>query len=218
MKHYPTVVSTLALVVALTMSGAYAIDKIGSKQIQNGSIRTADLHKGAVKSAKIGTGAVRSADIGNDAVQTADIGTGQVTPQDVTMPPPAQLQSNGASMSEVGNDFTLVSSVGTYAKMDSASVLELNWTGTAHFVFGGSGCLFQLRIDGQPSASGGGTVFVRDMESVSVTALFTGLATGAHTIEVWARQTPQGPGMSGCTFGPANAGISQTFVVSEQVV
>lgn len=215
---YSAVVSTLALFIAISTGGAYAIDKIGSKQIQNGSIRTADLHKGAVKSAKIGPGAVKSADIGNEAVQTADIGTGQVTPQDVTMPAPAQLQETSETSVTVGNDFVLVDAVGTYDKQDSASVLEVNWTGTASFNFGGSGCLFQLRIDGQSSANGGGTVFVPGTESVSVTAIFAGFATGTHTIEVWARQTPQGSGSASCTFAPANAGISQTFVVSEQVV
>jgi hypothetical protein len=218
MKHYSTVVSTLALFVALTMSGAYAIDKIGSKQIQNGSIRTADLHKGAVKSAKIGTGAVKSADIGKDAVETADIEAGAVTPAEVDMPEPEQLQASTAS-ANVGTSFGFVGTLGTYTKEDPASELRVDWTGTAA---GEKSCVFEVRVDGKPSGSGTGQVFVSAAGplSVSVTSLFPELPAGSHTIEVWSRITDTNgtaDGTATCTVGPAAAGIAQTVVIDEIV-
>jgi hypothetical protein len=60
---YANVVSTLALFVALGLSGAYAADhlgknSVGPKQLKRGSVTTAKLKKEAVTTAKIKTGAV----------------------------------------------------------------------------------------------------------------------------------------------------------------
>jgi len=201
-NRYAAIVSTLALVfsiAALCLGGAMATGVlVGTKQIRNGSILTQDIHNGTLKS--------------------ADIGTGQVMPQDMTMPPPDQLQGNDVATSQVGGDFTLVDSIGNYDKQDATSELEVDWTGTASA--GNSPCIFQIRVDGQPSSSAAGELFVavQSTISVSATSLFDGLPTGAHSIEIWAKA---GNGMyptSKCTIGPASAGIEQTVVVSEQVV
>jgi len=245
LPSYSAVVSTLALVFALgafCIGGAMATGVIvTSKQIKNGSILSQDIHRDAVKTSDIGRDAVGSADIKNESVEGADIGNGQVggadigagqvdssdigngqvTPQDVTMPDPKQLQESDTSVADIGGDaFVLLDSVGTYVKEDSTSVLEVNWTGTVGSP-SGSGCIFQLRVDQQPSAASGGLTFLQSgpeaASSVSADALFTGLQAGPHTVEVWARQT-QGPGTTRCIVGPASPGISQTFVVSEQVI
>jgi hypothetical protein len=229
-SRYSTIASTVALIVsvaALCLGGASAAGVfITTKDIRNGTITSKDIGKGAVKSTDIGkngvtsadlkTGAVRTADLETGAVQTADIGEGQVLPGDVTMPTPAQLQSNTASAT-VGDGFTLLATAGTYAKVDPSSALEVSWTGTAAATTGN--CIFQLRVDGQASANGAGTVFVAsDTESttsVAATALFGGLPPGPHSVEIWARV--QG-GSAPCIVGPAAAGIPQTFVVAEVVV
>ena len=209
-RHYSAVVATLALVVALTSAGAMAgTVLIGSKQIRNGSILTQDIHKGGVK----------SSDIANSTVQSGDIGAGEVEPQDVTMPEPEQLQESDVASAPVGTGFALVDTVGTYAKEDPTSILQVDWTGTAAATE--INCVFQLRVDGAASASGAGVVFVGadtdSTTSVAASALFEGLSAGPHTVEVWARLS-HGSNPSTCIVGPAGAGISQTFIVSEQVV
>jgi hypothetical protein len=227
-RNYANVAATLALVIALTGTTAMATVLVTSKQIRNGSILSQDIRKNAVKTSDIATNAVGSVDLKSDAVRTADIGTGQVessdigtgqvTPSDVTMPNPQQLQETGAATSEVGATFTLLDPVGTYVKQDPDSALEVDWTGTAAAGF--SGCNFQLRVDGTPSANEAGTVFVANggqAESIAATALFSGLPTGQHSIEIWARTT-LGGGSYSCTVGPATAGIGQTIVVSELVL
>src|ERR1044072_1227515 len=98
MNRYSTVVSTLALVVALTGVGAQASGVfVTSKQIRNGTILSQDIHKSAVK----------SSDLGNGTVKSEDIGSGQVEPQDVTMPSPEQIQEagGGVAMAEVSTAF-----------------------------------------------------------------------------------------------------------------
>ncbi len=227
--HHATVISVLALVVALTSAGAWAgTVLVGSKQIRNGSIRSADLHKSAVRSSDIGPSAVTSSDvkddavqgpeIGEGAVQTSDIGEGQVQPQDVTAPAPKQLHEVDVAEAEVGAEFTLVDNVGTYSKEDSTSVLEVDWTGTAEAPT--TSCTFQLRVDGLPSPDGGGLIFVQlgDITSVSAAALFPGLASGEHMIEVWAQSKPAPGSTDPCIVGPEEAGIPQTFVISERIV
>lgn len=219
-SRYAAVVSTLALVVALTGVGAQASGVfVTSKQIKNGAILSQDIHKSAVKSSDLGKSSVKSVDIGEGAVQTSDIGTGQVTPDDVTMPAPAQLQENAGDVAtaEVSDSFSLVDAVGTYSKQDPGSILEVDWTGSAAAGF--SGCVFQLRVDGQPSGTGTGEIYVANGSTVSVSAsaLFSALPAGAHQIQIWAKATIGGAS-STCTVGPATAGIGQTIVVSEQVV
>jgi hypothetical protein len=96
----------------------------------------------------------------------------------------------------------------------------VDWTGSVEGHNGGetSGCVFQIRVDGQPSAAGAGEVFGKGLTSVSASALFTGLAAGPHKIEIWARMVVDTSAGNSCTVGPAAAGIGQTVVVSEQVV
>jgi hypothetical protein len=224
-RNYANVVATLALVIALTSAGAMAGSVfVTSKQIRNGSILTQDIHKGAVKTSDIGTSAVGSSDIKSDAVQSSDIGTGQVTPQDVTMPDPEQLREQDVATSNPTMAFAKLDDVGSYTKEDPTSTLEVDWTGSVEGHNGGevSGCVFQIRVDGQPAQGGGGEVFGQGITSVAAAALFGGLGTGPHQIEIWARLAAQEPGMGGkfdsCTVGPAAADIAQTVVVSEQVI
>ena len=231
---YAAVVSTIALVLAalaLCLGGAVASGVlVTSKQIKNGTITTKDLHKNAVKgkdlsngavgSADIGAGAVQNSDIGANAVTSPDIGDGQVTPADVTMPPPLQIEQAAGTVApaNVGQVFALADVVGTYSKGDSTSALQVDWSGTAEAGF--SPCVFQLRVDGKPAASGAGETYVPNGQAANVSpvALFEGLPPGPHQVEVWARIVGGGGSTNPCTVGPAFAGIGQTFVINEQVV
>jgi len=220
---------------------------VTSKQIKNGSILTQDIHKNAVTDKSIGSNAVTSTDIKNDAVgaedigagqvdseaigtgqvSSSDIGNGQVTPQDVTMPGPEQIKdSDVAKLAPASLAFQRLDEVGSYTKEDPDSALQVEWTGSVdgHNEGEASGCVFQLRVDGQPPQGGGGEVFGLGVVSIADSALFSGLGSGPHAIEIWARlaqfePTPMGgPNANSCTVGPAAAGISQTIVVSELVI
>ena len=82
------VIAAVALFIALATGTAYAANTIGSSDIIDGQVKTADLGADAVNSAKlannqvkatdIGDGEVKSAEIANGQVQTAEIGANQV--------------------------------------------------------------------------------------------------------------------------------------------
>jgi hypothetical protein len=230
-RSYPSLAATAALVIALV--GVPGVTAGGllvtGKQIKNGTISTKDLRNGGVKTADIGTNAVRSADIQEGAVESVDIGegqvtggdigTGQVTPEDVTMPAPGQCKFDGTATLTPSLDFQKVTDLCTYNKTDASSDLEVSWTGSVLGENGGetSGCVFQLRVDGQIAPNGGGEVFGKGVVSVSSSALFPALGTGVHVVEVWARITLGNSASNTCTVGPQKAGIGQTTVVSEVV-
>ncbi|MGH2841677.1 MAG: hypothetical protein ACRDKY_12720, partial [Solirubrobacteraceae bacterium] len=73
--RYANVTSTLALVVALGGTGAYAANTIGSKDIRNGQVKGADLGRDAVTSAKVKNRSLRAADFGEGALPAGPKGT-----------------------------------------------------------------------------------------------------------------------------------------------
>jgi len=88
-QWYPHVVSTMALVVALTMGGAYAKQRwidgtkikpgsITSAKVKNGTLKAADFGKGQITARAIGRGQVRAAAIGRNQVTAAAIAPNQV--------------------------------------------------------------------------------------------------------------------------------------------
>lgn len=197
-SRYSTVVSTLALVVALTAAGAWALERnsIGSKE----------LKRGAVKSAEIKGSAVRSSDIRSDAV----------TSEDLSLAAPGLSQQTGEVSAPVGSEYEKLATIGSYEKQTADTVLNVSWSGTVGLTAGP--CSFQLRVDGAPDDQGSGEVFASSGslgESVSVEALFSGFGVGTHEIEVWARASNAG---DACVLSPAGTGIGQTVVVQEVVV
>jgi hypothetical protein len=80
---FANVCSFLALIVALGTGGAYAANTIGSSDIIDGEVKTADLGANAVTSAKIADGEVTEAGIGQGAVSTAELKNDAVTAQKV---------------------------------------------------------------------------------------------------------------------------------------
>src|ERR1044072_6730621 len=104
------------------------------------------------------------------------------------MPSPEQIQepAGDVAMAEVSTAFALVDLVGTYTKEDPKSLLQVDWIGTA------AGdvppCVFQLRVEGQPSGNGGGEAFAHDTTNVSTSALFFCLTAAPHQTEHWAEE------------------------------
>jgi hypothetical protein len=180
-------------------------NSVGSEEIQTNAVGSEELAANAVGSEEIAPGAVHSSDIGDN----------QVTSEDVDLPEPEQIVTPPEAPDMVGNEYALVDEVGSYIKEDPTSGLSVSWTGSAAAGF--SPCLFQIRVDGTASANGAGVIYVANGSTISVsgTALFEGLGTGPHAIQVWAHSTINGS--FPCTVGPVVAGVDQTFVVSEEV-
>jgi hypothetical protein len=75
--------------------------------------------------------------------------------------------------------------VGSFTKLRSESDIVLHWTG--HATTTASHCNFQLRIDGAHDGANTGTAVMQGAGQFGVTALFTGLPAGAHTVSIWVR-------------------------------
>lgn len=84
MHRYSAIVSTLALVVALTGAGAYALgvgpDSVGTRSIKDGAVRNVDVHNGAIHSPKIAPSAVDTRALGdgvvdNSALESSSVGS-----------------------------------------------------------------------------------------------------------------------------------------------
>jgi hypothetical protein len=68
-----TIVAYLALFVALSGTGAYAVDKIGSGGIKKNAIKTRHIGAGQVKLSDVGSGAVNGAKVANNSLTAADL-------------------------------------------------------------------------------------------------------------------------------------------------
>jgi hypothetical protein len=202
--------SVLALVAALSgVSGAVAGKVlVGSKQIRNGSILTQDIRRNAV----------RTSDVQNGGITGTDVGAGEIEPVDVTMPDPDQIVRESVATVMAGSEYVQVGgAAGTYVKEDPASVLQVDWSGSASAK--DLPCVFQLRVDGAAVPGAGEVpVSVGNPTSISTSALFEGLPAGEHSISVWARTVPGIYPQSRCTVGPEMADVAQTYVVSELVL
>lgn len=80
--------------------------------------------------------------------------------------------------------------IGDFTKIYDNSIVEVVWNdhGTLNVTNPGGFCDFQIRIDGNQMASGGARAVLYAAESpVSVTAWFSGLTVGVHTVSIWVR-------------------------------
>ena len=79
-------VALVALFVSLGGS-AYAVSKVGTKQIKNGAVTTPKLKNKAVTAAKISDGAITTAKVKSGAIQGDRLSVIQVEGEEVTMNP-----------------------------------------------------------------------------------------------------------------------------------
>jgi hypothetical protein len=126
------------------------------------------------------------------------------------------LYDGSSGDTTVGLDYELHRAVGSFTKVSDGTAVILDWN--AHADKAASGfCEFQLRIDGYndngddstafENAGGGAVVFAAN-DVISAKALFTGLAAGEHSVEIWLRGNASNCNLNSGDFG-------QTIIVTE---
>lgn len=205
------ILSSLALVVALTSANATAVMQfITGANIRNNTITTKDMRNNTIKSVDLGAESVATSDIGEGQVTAPDIGTGEVKPSDLELPPPETLDPPDKA-APASSQYELLATVGTYSKASAESVLQVEWSG---IVESGSGtnCIFQLRVNGiEPPA--GGEVFSTNVPvNVSTGSLYPGLPVGPATIEIWAKVSAAVVPNPSCVVGSAQIDSSVRVV------
>jgi hypothetical protein len=219
MQRLSLIISTLALVVALTGVGlVQAGVLVTSKQIKNGTILSEDIHRGGVKTSDVANGTVSSADIGNGDIASVDIGANEVEPSDLELPAPVEATPDEATGSVAVGEFSKLATVAELTKVQAESVLEVTWSG-AIAPGPSTNCIYQLRVNEAIAPQGGGEAFAQTSAvNVSTTATFSGVPAGPISIEVWAKARAAATPTPSCILGPANPGIDTTIVAIEQIV
>lgn len=191
MTRYSAITSTLALLVSLTLGGAYAADELGKN-----SVGARELEKNAVRSQEVASNAVGS--------------------KEVDLPRPETIAAGGApSLPQHGSTDPQKLLGQPYVKQDAATVLRVDWSGAV--VSNGVPCVFEVRLDGQPSQSQPLYLDAQSKLSVATSVVFPGVPAGPHEVQVWARSTATvGGSFSGaCSLGIPDVGIGQSLVVEE---
>jgi hypothetical protein len=107
------VLSAIALFVALGGTGAYAVDKVTSKEIGNREVRRADLDRNAVGSKQVANESLKGPDLSDEpkiAQQTATITPSQQTQLITATCPKGQVASGGGWFLAEGSASALNSS------------------------------------------------------------------------------------------------------------
>ncbi len=78
-SKYATITSTLALVVALGGTGAYAAGAIGSAGIKNNSVKSVDLKDRGVATRDLADNAVTGRKVKNGSLRSSDFAPGEIT-------------------------------------------------------------------------------------------------------------------------------------------
>ncbi len=121
----------------------------------------------------------------------------------------------------------LTPAVGTVNKQQGSSRLMVTWNGNITAAGGGSSCVWAIRIDGNDSSGAAptgltsaappGTAMVKSnaTEPVSTSAVFEGLTTGNHDVQLWRMNPTNGPQCHLNGGDAAVANLPQQFTVLE---
>ena len=104
------------------------------------------------------------------------------------------LHPHCTSLPAYTTTYTKVADIGSFNIGSPDSVVEITYNGrflVETFDPGNTGVTFELRVDDTASTEGRARVLVRSTEASlfvfgSMTGIFKGLPTGAHTVSVWA--------------------------------
>ncbi len=75
---FANVASSIALFAALATGGAYAADKIGSKDIDKNAVKSKHLKNGQVKGKDVAADAIASRNVGDGLLLAQDFADGQL--------------------------------------------------------------------------------------------------------------------------------------------
>lgn len=202
LRHRPSpamVVALIALAVAAGGTGYAALSlpasSVGPRQLRTGAVTGKKIKRNAVTSAKVKDASLRRRDFAAGQLPAGPAGpAGAPGPTGTPGPTGAagaagairttQLNYTGETTSSVSFTYQRVRDLGTFTKDQAGSVINLYWQ--SHISANGSFCLYQLRVDGNPSDPASGEAVVYAPEApVYVRARFTGLAAGPHTVSLW---------------------------------
>jgi hypothetical protein len=115
-------------------------------------------------------------------------------------PPSCQQLANATE------NYAKLADLGTFTKDNSETNIELNFQ--THLKINSlvmsSGVVYEIRIDNLPTTNGNARANVQIANIVtntSIYGLFTGLATGLHTVSIWARAATAFVGSGGTATG-----------------
>ena len=83
-SRYANVTSTLALIVALGGTGAYAVNTVGTNDIRPGAVRSSDIQNGTINTFDIRNSGILSRDIANRSLLAEDFRRGQLAAGAIT--------------------------------------------------------------------------------------------------------------------------------------
>jgi hypothetical protein len=217
-------------------------NSVGTKQLKNKAVTTKKLKNKAVTGKKIASNAVTSGKVRNYSLRQIDFKLGELPagaqgpagPKGdkgdkgdpgatgaagipATIKRTVLVQAVFASDAAPSGTFTQLASVGTFTKQAAANVIKVTWTGHARALNATSGfCDFQIRIDGAAPDDNAGRAVTGGTNTfgtpVGVTALFSGLAAGSHTVTVFDRGSVAAGGS--CDINPGQ--FPETFLIEEQ--
>ncbi|MEX2195419.1 MAG: collagen-like protein [Thermoleophilaceae bacterium] len=75
---YANATSSLALFLVLSSAGAYAATQIGSREIRDGSVRSADIRNNELRGADVRNRSLTGADVRDGSLRSRDFGAGQL--------------------------------------------------------------------------------------------------------------------------------------------
>jgi len=215
---------------------AIGTGKVGSAQILDFSILTADIADKQITSPKIAPGNVGTTELADKSITPVKISnTGAVATQ--------VLQYNGAnvtwdfasgaeirtsvlpvncvSLATFGSTYTKIMDIGSITKLDTGSKLIVTFNGRINAVsVTGTGAHFEIRVDNMATTLGRARANIRAAETgntgvpVSITGIFTGLGRGEHIISIWVAATSGANG----TYGGVDPGCwSDDHVIVREI-
>lgn len=230
---YANVMATLAMFVALGGVSYAAItlpaNSVGTKQLKNKAVTGKKIASNAVTSGKVKNFSLRQIDFklgelpagaqgpAGPKGDKGDPGATGAAGIPATIKRTVLVQAVFAGDAAPSGTFTQLASVGTFTKQAAANVIKVTWNGHARALNATSGfCDFQIRIDGAAPDDNAGRAVTGGTNTfgtpVGVTALFSGLAAGSHTVTVFDRGSVAAGGS--CDINPGQ--FPETFLIEEQ--
>lgn len=117
----------------------------------------------------------------------------------------------------VTSSFQKIANLGTFTKAAADTMAEVNFSTTLYTASStGTGTVFELRIDDQPTTLGKATALTRDpgkFITAHLQGVFPGLAAGTHTVSIWALSTNGNATQAMYDAGCFNsAGVNNVYV------